>query len=427
MAAASIVGRMASLWPKPARNFVKHSQSVVLLGFFARGNAGDEAFLHVQYELLKDKYNIIVPIEHKNAHPDFRKWYPYTECEIINYDEVQRLYASDVVGIHIGGGSLAFGFSGQFLLTALDARKKTLISGIDASLKPNLPADHIRFAIYDRLDFLSVRTVKSLDNLRKNNVPVHHGADWALGLGVIEPPKDRQGGALITIRAFGEPPGDEHRRDMLALHKYLERQGHRVRYLPFAPEDRRFLDHFPHVKPSAIENIWHDPRQVKGLIKEADCVVSVGRLHTLILSLTTRTPTFAIDPKIMADGRHILNRKNLFFTDEVGLPFYHSVDEAIAAYGDDFNSKVLAKDFAPDYYQRLNSQIQFVQTILDTPAEELPPPGAAGHWSGTTAGGRRVEDSRATAQADEAVREEKRRQKREEKRRERLEARGKAV
>ena len=235
---------------------MKHEKSVALLGFFARGNAGDEAFLHVQYELLKDQYNVIVPIEHKNAHPTFRKWYPYTECEIINYDEIPRLYGQDVVGMHIGGGSLAFGFSGQFLLTAMDARKKTLISGIDASLKPRLPSDHIRFAIYDRLDFFSVRTIKSLDNLRKNNIPVHHGADWALGLGVIEPPASKTGGALITIRAFGEPPGDEHRRDMLNLHKYLERQGHKVRYLPFAPEDREFLDHFPHIKPSMIEDIW---------------------------------------------------------------------------------------------------------------------------------------------------------------------------
>ena len=404
---------------------MKHEKSVVLLGFFGRGNAGDEAFLHVQYELLKDQYNVIVPIEHKNAHPDFHKWYPYTECEIINYDDIPRLYGQDVVGMHIGGGSLAFGFSGQFLLTAMDARKKTLISGIDASLKPRLPADHIRFAIYDRLDFLSVRTVKSIDNLRKNNIPVHHGADWALGLGVIEPPKDKRGGALVTIRAFGEPPGDEHRRDMLALHKYLERQGHKVRYLPFAPEDRNFLNHFPHIRPSMIENIWWDPRQVKGLIKEADFVVSVGRLHTLILSMTAHTPTFAIDPKIMSDGRHILNRKNVFFTEEVGLPFYYSVDEAINAYGDDFNTKVTVKDFAPDYYDRLNSQMGYVKQILGTPAEELPARGTEGHWAGATAGGRTVETSQAQTEADEAAREEKRRLKREEKRREKLAAKGK--
>ncbi|PWR21252.1 polysaccharide pyruvyl transferase family protein [Zavarzinia aquatilis] len=404
---------------------MKHDKSVVLLGFFARGNAGDEAFLHVQYELLKDKYNIIVPIEHKNAHPDFRSWYPYTECEVINYDEIPRLYAPDVVGLHIGGGSLAFGFSGQFLLTALDAGKKTLVSGIDAALKPRLPADHIRFDIYNRLDFFSVRTIKSLDNLRKNDVAVHHGADWALGLGVIEPPAAKRGGALVTIRAFGEPPGDEHRRDMLALHRYLERQGHRVRYLPFAPEDRGFLDLMPHVTPDMIENVWWDPRQVKGLIAAADVVVSVGRLHTLILSMTARTPTFAIDPKIMSDGRHILNRKNLNFTQEVGLDFFHSVDDLIGAYGDDFSSKIAVRDFSPDYYERLESQKGFIRAILEADVDSLPARGEAGHWSGSTPGGRPLEDTLSSLKTEEEAREEKRRLKREEKRREKFEAREK--
>src|SRR5689334_3281346 len=133
--------------------------TVVLLGFFGRGNAGDEAFLHVQYELLKDKYHIVLPIEQRNAVPDFHTWYPYHHCEIINYDDVPRIYGSDVVALHIGGGSLPFGFSGQFLLSAFDARKRTLITGVDASVKPGLSSDNIRSDIYGRLDFFSVRTV----------------------------------------------------------------------------------------------------------------------------------------------------------------------------------------------------------------------------------------------------------------------------
>ena len=166
--------------------------AVVLLGFFGRGNAGDEAFLHVQYELLKDKYHIVLPVEHRNATPDFQTWYPYHDCEIINYDNVPRIYGSDVVALHIGGGSLPFGFSGQFLLSAFDAKKRTLISGVDASVKPTLPRDNIRFDIYSRLDFFSVRTLKSVTNLRQSGVLVHHGADWALGLQAVEPPPERR-------------------------------------------------------------------------------------------------------------------------------------------------------------------------------------------------------------------------------------------
>lgn len=337
--------------------------AVVLLGFFGRGNAGDEAFLHVQYELLKDKYHVIVPIERHNALPDFHNWYPYNECEIINYDDVPRMYGSDVVAMHIGGGSLPFGFSGQFLLSAFDAKKRTLITGIDAGIKANLPRNDIRFDIYNRLDFFSVRTLKSVMNLRQNGIKVHHGADWALGLQAVEVPQERRGGALITVRDFGQP-GQEHADAITRLHGFLEQQGHRVRYLPFAPDDRRVLDHFPTANADNIENCWHDPRQIKGYIKTADVVISVGRLHTLIISMTSDVPTLAIDPKIMVDGRHILNRKNLFFCEEVGLPFYHSVEEMIAAYGDNFNERLKPKNFTPDYYERFKSQTELVQAVI---------------------------------------------------------------
>ncbi|GLK54287.1 hypothetical protein JOD31_001454 [Methylopila capsulata] len=333
--------------------------SVVLLGFFARGNAGDEAFLHVQHDLLKDDFHVIVPIEHKNACEGFQSWEPYNQCEIINYDDVPRVYGSDVAALHIGGGSLPFGFSGQFLMSALDAQKRTMITGVDSSVKSALGRDHIRFDIYNRLDLFSVRTTKSIFNLRKAGVGVHHGADWALGLKAIEPPAHKRGGALVTLRNFGTPD-QEHIDAVNRLHAYLERQGHKVRYLPFAPDDQRFMKFFPTANADNTELCWHDPRQVKGLIGAADVVVSVGRLHTLIMSMTSQVPTLAIDPKIMVDGKHILNRKNVFFCEEVGLPFYYSVDDMIAEYGDDFNSRVKVIDFAPDYYERLKQQFDLV-------------------------------------------------------------------
>lgn len=401
------------------------ARSVVLLGFFGRGNVGDEAFLHVQYELLKDRYNIILPIEQANAHPDFRSWYPYTQCEIVNYDDIPRIYEADVLAVHIGGGSLAFGFSGQFLLSALDAGKKLLVSGIDAGVRPRMPAEHIRFDLYRRLDLLSVRGVRSLDNLRQHGVAVHHGADWALGLTAIAPEKSRRGGALVTIRAFGEPPGESHRRDMFALHRYLERQGYPVRYLPFAPEDRDFLDHLPHVQPDMIENVWWDPRRVKGLMQKADLVVSVGRLHTLILGMTAGKPVFAVDPHIVApDGKILVNRKNQVFAEELGLDFFGDVDSAIAAYGDSLRDKLSARDFPPDYYLRLASQKQFLLDIIAAEPGTLPAPGEQGHWSGPTPGSRSEAETFAALQAVEEAREEDRRVRREARRQETLARRG---
>ena len=80
--------------------------------------------------------------------------------------------------------------------------------------------------------------------------------------------------------------------------------------------------------------------------------------------MTSQVPTVAIDPKIVVDGRQILNRKNLFFCEEVGLPFYYSVEEMIAAYGDDFNARLKVKDFSPDYYERFRAQLDIVQATI---------------------------------------------------------------
>lgn len=333
----------------------------VLCGFFGRGNAGDEAFLHVQHALLSPHFEMAIVVEKSGAHRDFASWYPYKDCEVWSFDEVDRLYDSAVYGLNIGGGSLPFAYHGQYLLSALDSGKKTLMTGIDASIRPDTPGEAIRRAVYDQVDYFSVRTEKSYQVLRKAGIEVSHGADWALGL---EPTKTgfEPVDIVVTLRGFSQPD-NTHIEARKALEQHLSRQGRKVTYLPFAPEDRDFLA-FCGVPERQTLNMWHDPGRTLEVIEKSQLVISIGRLHTLIFSLTRNVPCFAIDPGIVHDGRKIANRKNQYFCKENNLRFFDSIQDFIDSNVDLGPETFPPRNFTPDYHERYAKMTSDIAEVL---------------------------------------------------------------
>jgi polysaccharide pyruvyl transferase WcaK-like protein len=267
------------------------------------------------------QFEIVIVVEKGAAHKDYADWFPYNSCEIWSYDDVNKVYSDDVYAIHVGGGSLPFGYYGHFILSALDAGKKVLMSGIDASIKAN--GDGLRDSIYERVDFLSVRTKKSYKLLKKSGMNVHHGADLALGL-IPSDMKMPKLDVVITMRGFSEPNSD-HIRSQRKLDQYFKAKGLKVTYLPFAPEDLDFLK-FCSVSDDQILNFWHDPTIVLKAIKDSKFVISIGRLHTLVFAMHLNKPVIAIDPGIVSNGKKIVNRKNQYFCKEMGLEFFENVD-----------------------------------------------------------------------------------------------------
>ena len=334
---------------------------VVLCGFFGRGIAGDEAFLHVQHSLLSPHFDIAVAVEQSGAHSKFRKWYPYSNTEVWNFDEVNRVYDKDVVGINIGGGSLPFASHGHFLLSALDAEKKVLVTGVDSAARSDAGEDDIRPTIYNRLSYFAVRHKKSHKLLKAAKIKVDHGADWALGLKPSESfNKDLD--VVVTLRGFSQPT-HQHRMRIRALHRYLKSKGRRVTYVPFAPEDSLYLKYCG-IFGFSVLNLWHDPRMALAAIERSKLTISVGRLHTLIFALIANRPCFAIDPGIMSDGKHIVNRKNKYFCSELGLDFFDSIDDFIAANVDLGHDRYPERGFPEDYQKRYSRMTEKVLSTL---------------------------------------------------------------
>ena len=61
----------------PARESQPRRPELVVTGFFARGNCGDEALLQCAFEAFEATHDLIVSVDEHGAYPGFWDWYPY--------------------------------------------------------------------------------------------------------------------------------------------------------------------------------------------------------------------------------------------------------------------------------------------------------------------------------------------------------------
>jgi hypothetical protein len=326
----------------------------VLCGFFGRGNAGDEAFLHAQHKFLRKEFDIIVALDRNAVRQDCVEWEPYRSCERWSYDEFGRVFDEPLLhGVHIGGGSLPFGFAGQFVLTALDAGKAIVLSGVDATLRTRSPGYELRRIVYSQMNLVAVRNEHHFKALRKLSTGML-GADWALGLEVE--PTGEPIDVAMTIRESGELT-EEQLEAYRRVIKYLEGHGRRVTFVPFAPEDDALLDRMM-VSQKRREVHWHDPRTVQGRIAMANLVFSLGRLHTLIMAVHAGKAAVSIDPGVIRGGQLKKNHKNRLAAETFGLKHYDSSD-AFVNEAPNLNA-IEAHGIPEDYQKRFERMTKLV-------------------------------------------------------------------
>lgn len=363
-------------------------RKIILCGFFGRGNAGDEAFVHAQHRLLSKEFDIVVAIDRNGVRPDCHTWEPYSRSEVWTYDEFGRLFHEpDIHGMNVGGGSLPFGFAGQFVMTALDARKAVVLSGIDASMNRRAPGYEFRRQIYSQVNLLAIRNEKYLKTL--DVIPnAMLGADWALGLKVepVGSPID----VAMTIREFGEAT-DEHFASFRRVVDYFERHGRRVSFVPFAPEDDVMLDKME-IPSKRREVHWHDPRTVLGRLARARLVVSLGRLHTLILALMADRAVISVDPSVVRGGQVKPNNKNRMAAEVFGIRHFGSIDAFLEETPDPDALEASAHGIPEAYRARFD---QMAERVMDAFVNhrvpkrlpnEIPLKEAEAYWARQVAG-----------------------------------------
>jgi hypothetical protein len=284
---------------------------LVLSGFFGRGNVGDEAILQVQYERLSPHFDITISVEERGAHEGFWNWYPYNQCPIIHHANTDAFRSEDVVGLHVGGGELRFGFNGGQILAALAAGKTVCMSGIEGGDTFHEAARNnprLLRGVLAEVALIAARSEESHRFFAEWSERASRGADWACKLECDQSPDAKSGLTLVVLREF--PP--EHirpayRESVARLIRCLQGAGHEVALFPFCPEDERFQEHLEATWGTPCERHWWNPRRIKQMIRQARMVVSVGRLHPLIFAASVGTPCvfadLATDVGTWRDGR----------------------------------------------------------------------------------------------------------------------------
>lgn len=267
-------------------------QTLILSGFFGRGNCGDEAILQAQFERLSPRFNLVISVDHHDAYDGFWNWYPYDLCEIIHTSNLGICQRPDVIGLHVGGGGLPHGFNAAQVIHARSAGIPVLLSGVDAVELSQPAAAACMKSYYGLFDLVSLRSTASHHIAQQWVSDCHLGADWALALPTDgDTPPTRSDRVLLVLREFPyELLGPHYLRELDRLIQCLSDRYSEVMLLPFCPEDERFLENIPSTRSLSREVHWWNPRRVQREIASAALVVSVGRLHPLIFAANVQTP-----------------------------------------------------------------------------------------------------------------------------------------
>lgn len=344
--------------------------TLILSGFFGRGNCGDEALLQAQFEQFSPTYDIVVSVDERGAYDGFWNWYPYDRCRIVHQGNLGAVTEPGVVGLHVGGGGLPHGFNAAQVVRARSYDKPVFLTGVDAAA-PVSPTAAEAVSCYMRLfDFVSVRSQGSWETMRSLAPACHLGADWAVALQTDGPlPVPRSGRVVLVIREF--PPELISPTYLGALTRLIDVLGERfgaISLLPFCPEDERFLDHLPPTEPLPREIHWWNPRRVQREIAAADLVVSLGRLHPLIFAGNVEAPVVFAEP-LAGEPRWPLSLKASQLCQEHSWPYFGSINDLSDAFGQ--GMAVPPARFAAGYRDRWDDQVRQLQDRLEQSAARI--------------------------------------------------------
>ena len=273
---------------------------ILLSGFFGRGNCGDEAILQVQYECLKDHFDCVISVDHHDAYDGFWNWYPYNKCRLIHPSDLALDRYRRLRVMHVGGGGLPLSFNAAQVLSARLAGIPVAMTGTDiASATQYLKAREAKNYL-EWFSYLAPRTRLSVERLTSLGVYAKLGADWACLLGTDDIGDSMATGqVLVVLRELPKHamPHDYYMNVKKLLEKIEASTGLGVRLLPFCPEDERFLLSPKNLGEWPVLRHWWNPRRVQRLIADAQLVISIGRLHPLIMAANTKTPAIYIEPR----------------------------------------------------------------------------------------------------------------------------------
>ena len=305
--------------------------ALLVAGFWARSNCGDEALLQVIYEQFSPRFDIIISLDEHGATDGYWDLYPYDRCQRIHQGNLADP-ARTCRGMIVGGGGLPLGFVADQVYAARSAGVPIALAGTDlpaSRIHSDNLADRACREYLDLFDFVALRSSTAVNQAHHIGKRVTYGADWALRLPNdesedVRPDPKR---ALVVLREYPMAAVSYHYvKEVTRLIEILRRDGFAPTLLPFCIEDDRFANMLGLDLIAPTERHWWNARRVKQLIASSGLIVSVGRLHPVIFAATTRTPVIQLCPPLAEGIDPRTFPKIASMSDELGVDYLPTVD-----------------------------------------------------------------------------------------------------
>lgn len=289
----------------PTRHQVARRPSLVVVGHYGRGNCGDEALLQCVYEAFRDTHEVIVSVDEHGAFDGFWNWYPYNACRLINRSEAALLHFDpSLVGVIVGGGGLPLGCAANQVVEARLAGKRAVLAGIDAWMAEDTSWIAAYAQFFDLVAFRTAEAYAHAGGLL-GGVEAIHGGDWALllptdsAIDVVPDPRR----VLVTLREFDlKTVLHTYGESVKTLLEDVRARGLVPAFLPFCPEDERFIGELGLDRAAPVERHWWNPRRMKQVIAASGMMLSVGRLHPMVFAASVGIPVACILPSFHIKG-----------------------------------------------------------------------------------------------------------------------------
>ena len=317
---------------------VRHG-TLLLAGFWARGNAGDEAMAQCVVETMGPAFDYAFSVDELGAYPKYWDWYPYAGRIIVNQNNIGGLKRLPKVrGLLVGGGGLPLGFMAGTQMFARSIGLRAAIAGIDiwpTTGKAGRPPAQEAARYLAGFDLAYVRTPEAIETARSGGFAegLRLGADWALNLKADQNPDvfDQRHRALVVVREDDPAIIPANFRDQLRrLLAALSAAGLVPVLLPYSPEDERMLDALDLLSLAPVERSWWNARRLKQLSACSGLTVSVGRLHPMIFAAPTGRPVMAIGRLTHKPGKPA-DAKLRTMAADLGIDLHRTIDEAVRA------------------------------------------------------------------------------------------------
>lgn len=259
-----------------------------IAGFYGHGNAGDEAMLAGLLNHVLPDHQVAIMTA---AAAQLRERIPQRVIDINN-----RRAAEECDTLLIGGGDLGTGFAWNLIPYALHAGRRVALIGqtIPHQWFGNgyARAANLAKAVLQNVHYVASRDWAGTDRLRQiGGFPIHQGADPAFLLDPVQVTREPNL-AVVFVRHTTEIRLEENIQLAIQVINWLRKDNARVVLGACANDDQRMLTtRFPN---EVVKRISFDVKQSLALCGRASLVVSIGRLHPMILATIQGTRSVVV-------------------------------------------------------------------------------------------------------------------------------------